>query len=251
MTGPVLGSRSNAERTMRTPELEMHARAGLPAAFLGMTLCVACAPQHTDVADTGPADEPDAAVEDPSEEQAAEAEQSTSRAPQSASRCASVSAPLRSSTYVTDEVDLLFVIDNSGSMTEEQRKLSETLPKLVKVLTWGPDHSLVEVEPGDSDCADVTFLEGSRFLRYEDGETDLDTLVHSFSCIVERGRNGCGLEQPLDAALKALTPPDSSLRFCMDTRGRARPHSAHSVEPARCRRTAHRAIRMGPQPPLQ
>lgn len=36
-----------------------------------------------------------------------------------------------------DKVDLLFMIDNSGSMAEEQRKLSVVLPNLVKVLTTG------------------------------------------------------------------------------------------------------------------
>jgi hypothetical protein len=39
-----------------------------------------------------------------------------------------------------DKVDLLFMIDNSGSMSEEQKKLSAVLPLMVKVLTTGnPD----------------------------------------------------------------------------------------------------------------
>src|SRR5687768_8730806 len=37
----------------------------------------------------------------------------------------------------TDQVDLLFVIDNSGSMAEEQVKLNAQLPRLVQVLTTG------------------------------------------------------------------------------------------------------------------
>jgi hypothetical protein len=37
----------------------------------------------------------------------------------------------------TEKLDLLFVIDNSKSMTEEQAKLSAQLPKLVKILTSG------------------------------------------------------------------------------------------------------------------
>jgi hypothetical protein len=36
-----------------------------------------------------------------------------------------------------DKVDLLFMIDNSGSMAEEQKKLSEVLPAMVTVLTTG------------------------------------------------------------------------------------------------------------------
>src|SRR5688572_2442730 len=34
-----------------------------------------------------------------------------------------------------DKVDLLFMIDNSGSMAEEQKKLAAVLPDLVTVLT--------------------------------------------------------------------------------------------------------------------
>jgi hypothetical protein len=37
----------------------------------------------------------------------------------------------------TDQVDLLFVIDNSASMSEEQQKLNAQLPRLVQVLTSG------------------------------------------------------------------------------------------------------------------
>jgi hypothetical protein len=37
----------------------------------------------------------------------------------------------------TDQVDLLFVIDNSGSMSEEQVKLNAQLPRLVQALTSG------------------------------------------------------------------------------------------------------------------
>ena len=40
-------------------------------------------------------------------------------------------------TEGVDKVDLLFVIDDSGSMTEEQEKLKDQLPKLVGILTSG------------------------------------------------------------------------------------------------------------------
>src|SRR5688572_12161461 len=36
-----------------------------------------------------------------------------------------------------DQLDLLFVIDNSQSMREEQEKLKVQLPRLVKILTTG------------------------------------------------------------------------------------------------------------------
>jgi hypothetical protein len=49
------------------------------------------------------------------------------------------------------DVDLLFVIDNSGSMASEQLKLAEQLPNLVSVLTQGdryPDLPMGEVPEG-------------------------------------------------------------------------------------------------------
>src|SRR5689334_5874803 len=36
-----------------------------------------------------------------------------------------------------DKVDLLFMVDNSGSMAQEQESLSKEFPKLIKVLTTG------------------------------------------------------------------------------------------------------------------
>src|ERR1700709_266059 len=36
-----------------------------------------------------------------------------------------------------DKVDLLFMVDNSGSMAEEQNSLRQQFPKLINVLTTG------------------------------------------------------------------------------------------------------------------
>src|SRR5688572_5332869 len=47
------------------------------------------------------------------------------------------------------EVDLLFVVDDSGSMTEEQDNLARQLPELVRVLTTGKlddDHTFRPVD---------------------------------------------------------------------------------------------------------
>lgn len=43
---------------------------------------------------------------------------------------------------LTEKVDLLFMIDNSGSMAEEQRKLGAVLPQLINVLTTGNRNGL-------------------------------------------------------------------------------------------------------------
>jgi hypothetical protein len=56
-----------------------------------------------------------------------------------------------------DKVDLLFVIDNSGSMSEEQVKLSQQLPKLVRVLATG-DRDGVPNADGQPDFTPVASL---------------------------------------------------------------------------------------------
>jgi len=85
-----------------------------------------------------------------------------------------------------ERVDLLFVIDDSPSMAEEQAALRKQLPELVSVLATG-DLEFGRDEPG-------------------------------------AGR--CGFEQPLEAMLKALMPGDASCTqpFCTffeGTRGHA------------------------------
>lgn len=195
-------------------------------------------------------------------------------------------------------VDLLFMIDNSGSMGEEQKKLASVLPQLVAALAtgnadgrpapagsqpdsppvtslhvgvvssdmgingspapnscgdrsflstehdtrmtttrinkpvgddgilqtdvsvavdgiWGPGSGTSQVTnflPADPSCQGITFPPDRRFVELSEGG-DVAAASLSFSCIAKRGRNGCGLEQQLEAVLKALTPPDSNIKF--------------------------------------
>jgi hypothetical protein len=210
-----------------------------------------------------------------------------------------------------DRVDLLFVLDNSGSMAEEQKKLSAVLPDFVTVLTTGqlnptnpkerPDFAPVKslhigvvssdlgvnlapavegcggasfdptapdpvnptasvrmmppnnvrldkpfgdnghlltstavaqagiwsrpfgttfstpvelVVPSDPRCATVNV---DRFINFEAGSTNPEQAKLEFSCIAKLGKNGCGLEQQLESAYKALAP--SSVAFSRNTRG--------------------------------
>jgi hypothetical protein len=50
------------------------------------------------------------------------------------------------------------------------------------------------------------------FLSFSPGG-DLDSFADDFHCLGRVGTNGCGVEQPLEAALKALTPSTSPTRF--------------------------------------
>ncbi len=143
----------------------------------------------------------------------------------------------------SDRVDLLFVIDNSRSMLEEQESLARELPELVRVLATGdvdadgtndfrPVESLhlgvvstdmgvtggsiggscsgiggdgqllSQGDPTDAACAGQNF---PRYLSFAPGD-NAAMIGDAFSCISRLGTDGCGLEQQLDAALKAVVP---------------------------------------------
>jgi hypothetical protein len=198
-----------------------------------------------------------------------------------------------------DKVDMLFMIDNSGSMSQEQKKLALVLPKLVAILAtgnkdglpkpagvkpdfppvqslhigvvtsdmgingapaqnscgnlsfiaterdtraatmrinkpvgddgilqvdtsvaatgiWAPPEGggdVAEVVPADPACANITFPPTARYVDFNATMGNAADAALRFSCIAKRGRNGCGLEQQLESVLKALTPPDSAIKF--------------------------------------
>lgn len=140
------------------------------------------------------------------------------------------------------DVDLLFVIDDSGSMFEEQDSLRREIPLLVEGLANPPldDAGRPQWNPVESlRIAIVTTNVGTRGFRAEprrvgmcaandywgdagalvvDGSCSPDT-VHTWSsesgespadfadrigCIADVGTDGCGLEQPLAATMLAL-----------------------------------------------
>ena len=134
------------------------------------------------------------------------------------------------------KLDLLFVVDNSGSMAEEQALMTAGFPALVDALfdppTGAPTYPAVtELNVGviSTDMGAGTFV-----VRTCNGSDDgllqhvpspsvagcetsypaflqADTAVHGadfvrdFSCIATLGTEGCGFEQPLGAMDKALT----------------------------------------------
>jgi len=136
---------------------------------------------------------------------------------------------------VNRALDLLFVIDNSGSMGEEQASLIANFHRFVAVLenvegglpdlhigivstdmgvgrfdaiqncTDSGDQGLLQAIPRDK-CEgpdgnfiiDVLDPDGSRRKNYS-GE-----LSDAFGCIARLGVNGCGFEQPLASMRKAL-----------------------------------------------
>ena len=63
-------------------------------------------------------------------------------------------------------------------------------------------------------------------LSADDPSADVDAFVQQVSCVAVLGTGGCGFEQPLEAALKALTPSTSSLRFANGTTGHGNAENA-------------------------
>ena len=138
-------------------------------------------------------------------------------------------------------VDLLFVIDDSASMAEEQARLAEQIPLLLELLTSPPDddgdgrpdwlpieqlqvgvvttdmgvggHSVPTCDRADfgddgvllesSGACASSPLSGPIFRL--DPEMP-EPFISSVSCVAQPGSTGCGFEQQLEAALKAVSP---------------------------------------------
>ena len=154
-------------------------------------------------------------------------------------------------------LDLLFMVDDSGSMREEQTALRRELPRMIERLTSGDtdgdgnadmrpieelhlgvvssDMGLVGVDAIDK-ClgrgddavlqhAASTELDGCdqafpAFLTYRSATVDPAQTASDFACIATLGTDGCGFEQPLEAVLKALWPSsDDRITFLPDPQG--------------------------------
>jgi hypothetical protein len=156
-----------------------------------------------------------------------------------------------------DKVDLLFVVDNSGSMAEEQAALIAQFPKLIGVLATGdrdadgnndfpPAKNMhLGVVSSDLGLVGVTGIDKClglgddgvmnddpspqvpgcdqaypRFLTYTAGIYTPEATANDLACIATLGTDGCGFEQPLETALKALWSADDALvTFLPDPQG--------------------------------
>jgi hypothetical protein len=148
-------------------------------------------------------------------------------------------------------LDLLFVVDDSGSMKEEQTSLRRELPRMIERLVSGDtdgdgsqdmlpiDELHLGVVSSDMGLVGVTGIEkceglgddgilqdgsgqleagcdasGPRFLTYRSADDDPAQVARDFGCIAALGTDGCGFEQQLEAGLKALWPSrDDSITF--------------------------------------
>jgi hypothetical protein len=137
---------------------------------------------------------------------------------------------------VCDAVDLLFVIDNSGSMADEQANLIASVPGFIDGISdrlgVSTDYhvgvvSTDEAEFNGAGCQQLgalttrtggdlssdaecgPYIDGTHFI------TPRDDLEDAFSCAARLGIDGNGLERPMDAMLTALHPAED-LTACND-----------------------------------
>lgn len=132
---------------------------------------------------------------------------------------------------VNRDIDMLFLIDNSGSMLEEQTSLAANFPEFIRVLQniegglpnihlgvistdmgagpWVETGCSANGDNGglrtNATCGvnnayieDLEDPNGGRITNYS------GTLEETFSCMARLGTTGCGFEQPLKAMQKAL-----------------------------------------------
>lgn len=140
-----------------------------------------------------------------------------------------------------DKLDLLFSVGNSSGMASPQQSLAQALPVLMQALTTGvvqgaaplppasdihfgvvsadmgvPGVTVPGCDPNGGD--DGRLLHESQgagcaamypqFLSFSLGASDPNTFGSDASCIARVGTDGCAIQQPLEAAFKALWPKE-------------------------------------------
>ncbi|MEO0602699.1 MAG: vWA domain-containing protein [Myxococcota bacterium] len=102
------------------------------------------------------------------------------------------------------EADVLFVIDNSGSMEDDQTALAEELPRFVQTLeAWGVDYHVgVTTTDTESEATRgrLVTADGARFVT-----PDLPDPVDTLSEMIRVGTEGAAAERGLLATYLALT----------------------------------------------
>ncbi len=143
---------------------------------------------------------------------------------------------------VNNNIDILFMIDNSSSMTSMQQKLLAQLPTFMQVLQNLPN-GLPNVHigvvssdmgaPGDQTgsigcttsgddgnfhaapegtCTATTIMNGDNYISDVDGQANFtDPIEKVFQCIALLGANGCGFEHQLASIDRALGADGSGI----------------------------------------
>lgn len=106
---------------------------------------------------------------------------------------------------VKDKLDILFVVDNSGSMVDEQAELAKNFSAFIGSAV----NANVDFQLGVTTTD--TFLNGGGLVGTPAILTSATAnLVQAFQRNVAVGTRGSGLEKPFEAMVRALTPPQST-----------------------------------------
>lgn len=150
-----------------------------------------------------------------------------------------VQSDQRYTQAVNREVDLLFVVDGSPSMKAEQADLAAKFRQLIDALklrtageaapdvrigvtttdvqrrgaqceTFDPRAGGELIDASSSGCGVratkpwISYRQGRSNLVGGSGSDEIDKVRQAFSCLARVGTEGCGFEQPLEAARRAL-----------------------------------------------
>ncbi|MBW2734006.1 MAG: hypothetical protein JRH20_16585 [Deltaproteobacteria bacterium] len=141
--------------------------------------------------------------------------------------------------YDCNTIDILFVIDNSETMFQEQQALGVAFGALIQAIeSLDPPLATYRIGVISTDVGAGPYTFGGTSTCHEGGDEGLlqhtprgegcpaslplflqapsGDLERDFACIASLGLTGCGFEQPMESALKALTEQpgnDGFLRF--------------------------------------
>ncbi|MEM6929143.1 MAG: hypothetical protein AAF602_19550 [Myxococcota bacterium] len=117
-----------------------------------------------------------------------------------------------------DPTDVLFVVDNSPSMWDHQRKLSRNLTRFLDVFVPATSEFRIAVIATDLDDP----VHGGRLRRTDEDDAwldrDTDALEDRFRQLVELGDDGSVVEQGRAAVLAALDPDGPNAGFHLPDR---------------------------------
>lgn len=163
-------------------------------------------------------------------------------APPNVEPCSTAEVSDEVRTRAVDRLDLLFVVDDSASMATEREHLLNEVPRIVYILMSGdrdgdgvrdfaPDTSihmgvitsdLGGAASGAAGCAagdDAVLVaamadgvgcgpdRASGVFDFRPATDDPNVLATEVGCVAALGSGGCGVEQPLEATLRALSVP--------------------------------------------
>jgi len=128
-----------------------------------------------------------------------------------------------------DKVDLLFVVDNSGSMADEQASLVASFPGFIDAMqqeladTEGyhigvvtSDQYIFDIQCSPLSIGNLVYRTGGvdssngncgPYISGFNYMTENDDLVDTFACAAQVGTGGSGDEHPMEAMITALSPP--------------------------------------------